>query len=105
MTRRANCLVRCLSSSSFMISPLVKSKIQNPKSSWFPNRFEQLLNNMVRTDAVAVGAEAGGEAVPHHGAGDVADVFGGNVDPAVEEGVGLCPQEQRLAGARPRAPG
>ena len=56
-----------------MISPLVKSKIQNPKSSWFPNRFEQLLNNMVRTDAVAVGAEAGGEAVPHHGAGDVAE--------------------------------
>src|SRR5438105_1408309 len=64
---------------------------------WLADDLEQLLDNVVRRDAVAFRAKTRRQAMPKDGTRDVADVFRRDVHAAVEQRVGLAAEQQGLA--------
>src|SRR5262249_55227367 len=61
--------------------------------------------DVVRLDPVGLGVEVGDQPVPQHRGRDQADVLGGDVRAAVQEGPGLASQHQELTRPRAGAPG
>ena len=66
---------------------------------------EQRIDHVVGRHAVGLGVEVGDDAVAEDGLGDRADVVGGDVEAALEDGAGLGREDEVLAGARACAPG
>ncbi len=65
----------------------------------------KLVDDVVAGDAVAFGGEIHDEAMPQHRLGQGADVFEGDVRPAVNERAGFGAENQELRGPRAGAPG
>ena len=63
--------------------------------------FEQAVDDVVGGDAVAFGGEIYDEAMPEHGLGQFADVFEGDMRPAVDERAGFRAEDQELRGRGP----
>src|SRR3954471_22575800 len=58
--------------------------------------FKQAIDNLVGSDAVAFGGEIYDEPVPEHGLGQFANVFKGDVRPAMDERAGFRSENQEL---------
>ena len=67
--------------------------------------FQQSFEDIVGLEAFGLGVEVGDDAVAEDGEGDGADVVGGDVVAAVEDGAGLGGEDEVLAGAWAGAPG